>query len=109
MAPIILDGANLLKIMHNFDDFFDKKKGWISQLYDSKGNHTGTRQFIFKNAAHLVITTYDKNDQLQSSEHVFPIHQGLGLPYEQLMQLTKRFAEEENSKMFDPDRKIIIA
>jgi hypothetical protein len=25
-----------------------------------------------------------------------------------MMQLTKRFAEEENNKMFDPDRKRII-
>ena len=94
--------------MDNFNDFFEKKQGWISQLYDSKGIHTGTRQFLFKDEAHLVITTYDINDQLQSSEHVFPIHQGPQLVYEQMMQLTKRFAEEENNKMFDPDRKRII-
>lgn len=94
--------------MDNFNDFFDKKRGWISQLYDSKGNHTGTRQFLFNNEAHLVITTYDTNDQLQSSEHVFPIHQGPQLPYEMIMRLTKKFAEEENYKMLNPDRKRII-
>lgn len=90
------------------DDFFYKKRGWISQLYDSEGHHVGTRQFFFKDEGHLVVTTYDVTDRLQSSEHIFPIQQGVSFPYETLMQLTKRFAETENSKMFDSDRKRII-
>jgi hypothetical protein len=94
--------------MNNFNDFFDKKRGWISQLYDSNGNHTGTRQFLFNNEAHLVITTYDTDDQLLSSEHVFPIHQGPQLPYEQIMQLTKKLAEQQSSKKFETDKSKII-
>lgn len=90
------------------NDFFTNKRGWISQLFDSHGNHVGTRQFLFKDKAHLIITTYDINDCLQSSEHIFPMYEGESWPYEFLMQVTTKLAESENSKMFNPDSKRII-
>ena len=94
-------------------DFFHEKRGWISQLFDSSGSHVGTRQFLFKDEAHLVITTYDTNGQLLSSEHVFPLHESdKHDPLNHLdffRSVTKRLAESENSKMLNSDDpKLII-
>lgn len=85
------------------NNFFNNKRGWISQLYDLRGNHVGTRHSFFKNEAHVVVTTYDSNDTLQSIEHIFPIEQSeVNLSYDSMTKLTRRFSEDENSKLFDP-------
>lgn len=91
-----------VEVSENSNDFFNKKRGWISQLYDLRGNHVGTRQAVFRNEGHLMVTTYDSNDGLKSIEHIFPVESGeTYLSYDSITKLTRKFSEKENSKLFD--------